>query len=608
MRSPILARLLISLLCAAALAWSTHRVQRELGQTRDLHRASYVGSAECRRCHADHTASWRRTFHRTMTQAADDTSVRGDFSGQSLDYFGVRAHMERDENGAFVVRYAGGPGEPERRFVVEKTVGSRRYQQYIARRGSELVRLPVAYHLEEQRWFHMNGAFLTPDPELIEGALAQADFERHVTRWNDNCVFCHNVAPNPGKRGDSFETQVAELGIGCEACHGPGSEHARLNRNPLRRFALHLTGRRDPTIVNPAHLSPARAADVCGRCHGQRITDRIEVMLAAGDPFVPGEDLALYSAPLWRDTTLHGESGVFAPRFWPDGTPRLTAYEYQGLLLSPCHQRGALTCTDCHGMHEGDPRGQVRPAREGAAMCTQCHNAYESRAAQVAHARHGEQPPECVDCHMPPVVYGVLSTHPSHRIEAPDPARAAEHGRPDACTLCHVDRSRTWAAEERAKLFATPAQELAATVANAPEADAEGTESDHDAPSAADEAHSEVEKQLFAGDPIERALAARALGRGALPPARRAWARGLLLEAMEHDPYPVVRRFAARSLGDLEPALRPQLEAFVPEVPLSARARFVAALRERVTYEPPPGETLNLWRAEARTQAIEIGE
>ena len=49
--------------------------------------------------------------------------------------------------------------------VVRAAVGSRRYQQYLADVGGVLWRLPMAFHIEEKRWFHMNGAFLTPDPD-----------------------------------------------------------------------------------------------------------------------------------------------------------------------------------------------------------------------------------------------------------------------------------------------------------------------------------------------------------------------------------------------------------------------------------------------------------
>jgi hypothetical protein len=579
--------LLLALTCASALC----AVKRDLATPRDLHGTPHTGAAQCARCHPDHAASFQRTFHRTMTQLASEQSVRGSFDGAPLDYFGVRARATRGPRNEFVIEYQG-PDLPLTRFVVDKTVGSRRYQQYVARRGDELVRLPIAYHLEERRWFHMNGAFLTPDPQP-EGALARADYERHITRWNDNCIFCHNVGPNPGKRaattgGVRFDTQVAELGIACEACHGPGLGHARANTNPLRRYALHLGQQPDPSIVNPARLSQARSLDVCGRCHGQRITDDVEAFLRRGDPFVPGDDLALYSAPLWRDTTLHGEP-MFTARFWPDGTPRLTAYEYQGTLQSRCAQRGELTCLSCHGMHEGDPRGQIRPSKLGAAQCTQCHTQLTRDAAQRDHARHPAQTalPSCVDCHMPKLVYGVLDVHPSHRIELPDPARDAAAQRPDACTQCHVDQTRAWASAQRDALWPR-------TPRNTP-------------PAAT--AWSEVETQLFAGDPVERTLAAHALGHSTLPRpiARHA---ALLLEVMQSDPYPAVRHLALRSLRALTDAqaLAPVLPDYVPEASLAQRVRSLAQVRARFSLPSADADIARALRERAQTLAIDIGE
>jgi len=574
---------------AGGLVWHVSTTERELTTRRDLHVIEHATSLACTRCHRDHAESFRRTFHRTMTQEARDDTVLGSFEDKQLDYFGVTARMHRSESGAFFLTY-GSETIPERTFEIVKTVGSRRYQQYLGQDGDTLVRLPVAFHIGEQRWFHMNGAFLTPDPDASK-PLGNADYERHVTRWNDNCVFCHNVAPNPGLQradegGDHFETRVAELGIACEACHGPGEEHARRNASPWRRYRLHLSDAPDPTIVNPAHLSPERSADICGRCHGQRVTDDVDAFLRRGDPFVPGEDLALYSAPLWRDTPLRGEPGVFNARFWPDGTPRLTAYEYQGLLQSACSAQGELTCTTCHGMHEGDPRGQVRPDKLGAAMCTSCHEELASVANASAHAKHdmSDGTPACVDCHMPKVVYGVLEAHRSHRIANPDPAEAAALGQPDACTLCHVERTRRWAADAFAKLWQPSRRAVPSSTPLA-----------------------EVEMRLLAGDPVERVLAASAMGE-----AKRA--RGgridlqiaLLLDTMQNDPYPAVRHFARNAARALSPKLRSKLDTFVPESTPREREQFMRDMQR--PSAPISTELLSRLRSEAAQTAIEIGE
>jgi hypothetical protein len=564
-----------------AVGWSKRRaVAADLAAARDLHGADHAGSAACRRCHPDHHESWSRTFHRTMTTEATPANVRGDFDGATLRHAGVDARMDRGADGRFRMTFTA-PGAAPRQVDVVRAVGSRRYQQYLTRIGDSYWRLPVAYHIEERRWFPMTGAFLFADDTAIEDAarptFGGGVFDRHVTRWNDNCVFCHNVGPNPGRdpATGAFDTRVAELGIACEACHGPGAAHARANADPVRRYALHLGGRADPTIVNPARLAPARSADLCGRCHGQRITADVGPFLAHGDPFVAGDDLGRYSAPLRRDTALRGDASAFAARFWEDGTPRLTAYEFQGLLQSACASKGGLTCTTCHGMHEGDPRGQIRARFAGTgvkadAMCTQCHAALAAPAALAQHARHDPagEGARCLGCHMPRIVYGVLDVHRSHRIEIPKPPRAAAGGRPDACTLCHVE-GIPGAAGGGATMAAT------------------------------------------AGDPLARAVAVDALGWApSFDPAERPRRLGTLLEVMEADRYPAVRRLAWRSLRRL---VGPRAAAgdgpgadYDPSGDAGARAQVVDRLRRALGPAAAPSDPRA--RAPARDVDLEIGE
>jgi hypothetical protein len=502
--------------------------------------------------------------------------------------------MDRDAAGAFRVTFTPGGG-PARAVTVARAVGSHRYQQYLAKEGDTYWRLPVAWHVEERRWFPMTGAFLFADETPIDApgrpVFGGGVFDRHVTRWNDNCVFCHNVAPDPGLDAATgrFATTTAELGVACEACHGPAAAHVAANADPLRRLWLWARGAADPTIVNPARLAPARAAEVCGRCHGQRLAADVGPFLARGDPFVPGDDLALTTRPLWRDTPLRGDREAFAARFWADGTARLTAYEYQGLLQSRCARDGALTCTSCHGMHDDDPRGQVRARFRGAAadgMCTQCHAALADAAAATRHAHHADGV-RCVSCHMPRIVYGVLDVHRSHRIEVPEPAKAAAAGRPDACTGCHVAWAPERAAALRARLWGRP-------MTPTPEA-----LSPLDA--------------VLAGDPITRAVSADALGRapvgvdGALDGEARGARYQRLLEAMASDGYPAVRHIAARALARRGVAGAADYD---PSAEAPARAAVVERLRASlgVVEREPERQAAARLRARAGTEDIEIGE
>jgi hypothetical protein len=189
---------------------------------------------------------------------------------------------------------------------------------------------------------------------------------------------------------------------------------------------------------------------------------------------------------------------------------------------------------------------------------------------------------------MPSIVYGVLDVHPSHRIEAPAPARQAADDRPDACTQCHVDETRTWAVRERARLFGAEH--------GAPASEARTSGDDL----------SEVERQLFRGDPIQRTLAAAALGRPAHDGAR-ARRLALLLEVMEHDPYPAIRHLAQRSARRLA-AREAALAAFIPESAPAERTRALAALRARFPLPAAQGPAIQALRASAQERAIEIGE
>jgi len=545
-------------------------------------RSSYETSKACTPCHAGHAASWGRTFHRTMTQNATASGIQAPFDGRAVTALGVRSVPWRQGDSFFIDMPDPGSGRAVT-HAIDRVTGSRRMQQFETKVDDRYVRLPVAWSIEEGRWLHLSEAFFHPDGD---------DFQAHRAVWDLNCIFCHTTRPVPGLDAqERLSSRAAELGIACEACHGPGEEHARRMRSPLRRYAMRLAHAADPSIVNPSRLAQDRSVQVCGHCHGQRLPvdrDAIREILATGDPYTPGEDLSRYFEPVTGETRLGAFS--FASRFWGDGSPRLTAYEYQGMLRSPCYLKGSITCLSCHTMHDGDPRGQLRPDRPGDAMCTQCHQGYTGEKLAV-HTGHSVESPgsRCVACHMPPVVYGIMTWHPSHLIASPDPRAAASTDTPDACTVCHTGRSRTWAAAARAH-------------------DASAVGASRDDPP-------ELVRALFAGDAVYRALAAARLAEPS-PDRGVTDAAVPLLAQLLVDRYPNVRRTAREALvrltgrNDLphaqdalalRDAVRIQLETGVSRVAPPAGWPFTAtgALdRTRIAE----------WEHERREAEIAIGE
>ncbi len=126
------------------------------------------------------------------------------------------------------------------------TTGSHHQQIYWYATGSSrmLGQLPAIWLTADRRWIPRRAAVMRPPG----GA--------HVSEtggWNGICVACHTTNGQPqldtplGSQPiltQTADTRATEFGIACESCHGPSDAHARANRNPLRRYASHLTGAR----------------------------------------------------------------------------------------------------------------------------------------------------------------------------------------------------------------------------------------------------------------------------------------------------------------------------------------------------------------------------
>jgi predicted CXXCH cytochrome family protein len=485
---------------------------------------NYIASENCLACHSDHYASWRRTHHGRMTQNISPQTVQGDFEkNNSYEYAGVKAKMERRGNEFFMsFQYPDGKSETNK---IERTVGSRRIEQYVTKRSGQYFRLPIAYDLMQHRWMSLNGSFFFPDG---------GDFNQHTSQWDTNCVFCHNVKaqPNFDFQTRTAKTEVAELGIACGACHGPGAVHADLASSPFTRTQWLADESIDRKIIDPQKLDTDRSMMICGHCHGQRVpnpTDRIRDIMSKGDPFDAGENLAEMYTPIDHGTKIGNVS--FANRFWADGSPRLTAYEYQGILSSQCFLKGQpgnrINCNSCHEMHGGDVKGMIEPAMRTNVACTQCHTQLRDETALTNHTKHqvNTEGSSCYSCHMPEVVYGVQTFHKTHQIANPQPQLTADKGVPNACNQCHLDKSVNWAIQKTRELW--PEKYSATTIAK---------DAQFDKP--------EGIRALFAGDALTRALMADALSRR----ADKNWAAPLLIEAFLNDNYPIVRYFAANGL------------------------------------------------------------
>ena len=399
-------------------------------------RATYVGSEQCASCHQGTMNGWRGSQHARAMQHATPENVLGDFDDAKLDYNGVTTQfVHRD--GRFIVRTDGPTGELQD-FEVKYTFGVYPLQQYLVELpGGHVQALPVAWDARppgsgSRGWFH-----LYPDEKLDH--RDELHWTRRQQNWNFMCADCHStdVRKNYDPATDSYATAFAEISVGCESCHGPGSAHVdwahrRDASDPTLGLQVQFHERRevawlrDATTGLPRRSQPRTTSielDVCAQCHARR------AQVAEG--YRPGRSFLDHYLP----------SLLTSPLYHADGQQRDEVFIWGSWLQSRMHQAG-VTCSDCH-----DPHTQKLRA-PGNAVCAQCHDA--GRYDTSDHHRHpqGSTGAQCAECHMPRETYMVIDGRRDHSMRVPRPDQTVALGVPNACSSCHRESSAQWAAEQ----------------------------------------------------------------------------------------------------------------------------------------------------------------
>ncbi|HET9700822.1 MAG TPA: tetratricopeptide repeat protein, partial [Burkholderiales bacterium] len=401
--------------------------------------ATFLGSAACAQCHPGEAGAWRGSQHQRAMQAAVEGAVLGNFDDARFTHGGVTSTFFRRDGRYFV--NTDSPDGKLSDFEVRYTFGVAPLQQYLVELpGGRLQALGIAWDARPkaeggQRWFH-----LYPGRKLKSGdPLHWTGIEQN---WNYQCADCHSTNLRKGydEAGRTFRTTWTDLNVGCEACHGPGSNHAawakkegdwqRFEGN--RGLTAVLDERRgaawtiDAGTGNAVRSRPRgseREIEVCARCHSRR--GQFSDDHGAGRP--------LHDA--FRPALL--EPGLY----FPDGQQRDEVYTYASFLQSRMHAMG-VTCSDCHDPHSGTPRAP------GNALCAQCHLPEKFDAAEHHRHRPGTPAAQCVACHMPATTYMVVDPRRDHSFRIPRPDRTLTLGVPNACNQCHVKESAKWAAEQ----------------------------------------------------------------------------------------------------------------------------------------------------------------
>ena len=395
----------------------------------------YVGSRTCAACHASEERAWTGSHHALAWTQPGGTTVLGDFDDAMFGHKGVTTRFFR-RDGAYLVETQGADGAM-RAFEVTGVAGVAPLQQYLLATGAgRLQAFDIVWDVEGERWYH-----LYPDQDLPPGDGLH--WTGPYKNWNARCAECHatGFVKNYDAGACGYDSRQAETGVGCEACHGPGSAHVAWAKAPQGYDPAAWPGSTAKGFtIGFGAGSPETEIEQCAGCHSRR------------EPFGDGNPLpgtAFHDA--YRLALLR------ADLYHPDGTIKDEVYVYGSFLQSRMSANG-VRCSDCHDPHTAGLKA------EGSAVCAQCHSPAGNqrfptlRLADYDDPSHHFHPKDsagaqCVGCHMIERTYMGIDGRRDHSFRIPRPDLFLATGAPNACTDCHAERNAAWAAAQIAQRF-----------------------------------------------------------------------------------------------------------------------------------------------------------
>jgi len=375
----------------------------------------YQGSASCKQCHTRFYELWEPSHHGRALQSWS--------AGLAAL---VPPHEEPIEADG---HWYQGFSQPEKGWVQDETgreyaiayaLGGKNYYNFLTLlEDGRLQVLPIFYDVREKRWRNTTLSMLRHfDDGHVDKPVPWRD---PMLTFNAACFSCHvsQLESNYDPQADTYATRWNEPGISCESCHGPASEHIRVcaaappDRPP-----------RDLKIIRWSGLSLEQQNDACHGCHAKAIP--ITARFETGDRFWDHYDLTTFE---------HLD-------YYADGRDLGENYTLGSWLLSPCANRGQLSCTHCH-TSSGRYRFQGEQANNA---CLPCHRQrVENAAAHTHHPQGGAT--RCVQCHMPMNPFGGMNQS-DHSMRPPMPNLSQAVGSRNACVMCHQDKDHGWALDQ----------------------------------------------------------------------------------------------------------------------------------------------------------------
>lgn len=331
--------------------------------------ADYTGSASCTGCHRRIHEAYRDTHHTSIlgpaadirTELLDQWAALPDSHGNPVVFDenvptgidGTRDFDLADGTRLEAIAAVYVDHDGERRFTARfvDAAGSIRHEKAISvyHVGAK-YRQALAVNLGEGAGTRL----LKYQYSFDDGAYQFTWRDRNQARiYERNCIGCHvsgfDLAAFEADRNRPLEELAADLGVGCESCHGPGRAHLAAPRTP-------------GLIANPARLTTDQQVHLCAQCH-VRGSSTVHAGRQDSIGFQPGDNLLEHFLP------VPVEWGTGTARVAADGKAASSRQQFMDHYLGT---KANLPCTACHTMHGPDPQGALLRS-DLLQVCTRCH-------------------------------------------------------------------------------------------------------------------------------------------------------------------------------------------------------------------------------------------
>ena len=313
--------------------------------------------------------------------------------------------------------------DPQVTFTVDDIAfvyGSKWKQRYFKKIGDDYFPLPAQWDVTHAKW----------RPYFVKDDWWVAHYppENLQRPTSATCDGCHSVNYDVATRS------VTEWNVGCEKCHGPGGAHVK---DPI-----------SATIINPTRLDFVQSNDVCIQCHsqGRPLTNPI-----AGRYYdwPVGFHMGMKLSDYWKLEASTPGTTTFT--HFADGTAHKNRMQGNDYVTSAMYTHG-VTCFTCHDSHGTAHDSLLR--KPANVLCLDCHGPkspngpFAPTLEQHTHHKAGSAGSECIACHMPKIAQTLGDVNVrSHTFRFVGPVKSDALKIPNACNVCHTDKTTAWTAE-----------------------------------------------------------------------------------------------------------------------------------------------------------------